>query len=107
MVSCLQPDVYSAFVNDECQDRVYALAPGEGYRPQSVFTSEDKAFPYLFPHGTQYFNDKRPQKIGLNSYFNSCLFSADSRFAQDPQYIFYSQFTSELHQINSSISIAI
>ena len=107
MVSCLQPDDYSAFVNDECQDRLYSLAPGEGYRPQSVFTSEDKAFPYLFPHGTQHFNDKRPQKIGLNRYFNSRLFSADSRFAQDPQYIFYSQFTSELHQINSSISIAI
>ena len=103
MVSCLQPEDYSQYVSD---NTLYSVAPGEGQRPQSIFTSETQAFPYLFPDGNKHFKDLRTEKLGLNRYFNSRLFSADHRFAKDPQYIFFAQFTSELQQINSSVSIA-
>ena len=48
-----------------------------------------------------------PQNFGLNRYFNARLLDADLRFASDPQYIFYSQFVSELNITYNSVSKAV
>lgn len=42
----------------------------------------------------------------MKRYFNSRLFSCDHRFASDPVYIFFAQYTAELEEIFSSVSIA-
>ena len=101
LVSCLQPEELAVNSNKE-----FAKAPAEGNRPCSVFDMETRAFPYHFPDGKNGMNEERQQKLGLNRYFNARLFSSDHRFASDPEYIFYSQYLSELKQINSSISVA-
>jgi len=107
MVSCLQPEDLSQVIgHQELTDSVFCVAPGQGARPTTVFNMEPKAFPYLFPTGKNSFSQTRSIKLGLNRYFNLRLFSAGLRFASDPQYIFYSQFLSELNTINSSVSKA-
>lgn len=98
MVSCLQ---------QESPDQFISIAPAQGQQPCSALEMETKAFPYLFPDGINGYGEKRNTKIGLSRYFNCRLFSNDVRFASDPQYIFYSQFVTEMNNINSSVSIAI
>ncbi|KAJ8043494.1 hypothetical protein HOLleu_10601 [Holothuria leucospilota] len=46
-------------------------------------------------------------KITPKRYFNTRLLSADSRFASEPEYIFYAQYSAELNEVSSSISIAL
>ncbi|XP_053406580.1 uncharacterized protein LOC128559306 [Mercenaria mercenaria] len=107
MVSCLEPeDLTQTLGPEETPDSVFCVASGQGFLPMTVFNMESQAFPYLFPTGKNTFSQSRNIKLGLNRYFNNRLFSADSRFASDPQYIFYSQYVSELNTINSSVSIA-
>jgi hypothetical protein len=69
--------------------------------------NEAKSFPTLFPHGTQIFTDKRPEKLTLNRYLNCRILSADNRFAKCTDYIFYAQYLKELEQVWSSVSIAL
>ena len=64
-----------------------------------------KGFPTHFPTGENTLNSERSIKLSRSKYFNACRLSADGRFASDPQYIFYSQYTTELEQLTSSISI--
>ena len=103
MVSCLEPE--DLHQSQQHPDDNISVAPGEGQQPCSVF-QEMKVFPYLFPEGINGFDQKRNTKLGLGRYFNARLFSKDNRFASDPQYIFFSQYLTELNNINSSISIA-
>ncbi|WAR24826.1 hypothetical protein MAR_038495 [Mya arenaria] len=107
MVSCLEPeDLTQTLGPEEIPDSVFCVAPGQGSIPVTVFNMESKAFPYLFPTGRNTYNQDRAIKLGLNRYFNNRLFNADLRFASDPQFIFYSQYISELNIINNSVSIA-
>ena len=107
MVSCLQPENIGQILSEDVTEKLYSVAPAEGNKPCSVFEMESKAFPYLIPNGKNGHDEERNSKIGLNRYFNLRLFSADTRFASDPQYIFYSQYASELHYVKNSISIAL
>lgn len=107
MVSCLEPEDFAqALGSPEMSNSVFCLAPSQGCQPVTVFDMESQAFPYLFPTAKNTFSQTRNTKLGINRYFNARLFSADIRFASDPQYIFYSQYVSELNAINSSVSIA-
>ena len=101
-MSCLEPE--DLHQSQQHPDDNISVAPGES-QPCSVF-QEMKVFPYLFPEGINGFDQKRNTKLGLGRYFNARLFSKDNRFACDPQYIFFSQYLTELNNINSSISIA-
>ena len=68
---------------------------------------ESQCFPVEFPDGSKTYAEKRKKKLSLSRYFNSKLFSADSRFARNPEYIFFALYTKEVEQIHSSVSIAI
>ena len=107
MVSCLQPeDLHQVATYQQHPEDFISVAPAQGQKPCSVF-QETKAFPYLFPEGKNGFSEKRDTRLALGRYVNCRLFSSDMRFANDPQYIFFSQFITELNNINSSTSIAI
>ena len=102
----LQPSDLSQYYGDQNANSILCIAPAEGNVPIEVISNEAAAFPYHFPDGNNTFITSRPVKLTLKKYFNSRLFSSDARFASDSQYIFFAQYTAELQQIFSSISIA-
>ena len=106
MVTCLQPSDMSQHVSDNYEDLVFNVAPGEGHTPISIFGKEADAFPFLFPNGQNTYTHKRDMKIGFSMYVKARLFSADVRFAQNAQYIFYLQYHKEVKDILQSASVS-
>ena len=107
--SCLQPPDLRTEALAQVSDKIYAVAPAEGNPPVSIFQEdmgEAKAFPALFPTGKNTFNEAPAKKLTHSQYFNSRLLNADTRFANDSQYIFFAQYCVELNQLLSSISFA-
>ena len=68
---------------------------------------EAKCFPVEFPTALNTFNERRDNKLSPSRYFNSRIFSADNRFAQNPEYIFFALYATEVQQIHDNISIAL
>ncbi|XP_072041446.1 uncharacterized protein [Amphiura filiformis] len=81
--------------------------PGEGNRPQKVLEMEAQSFPAEFPDGSNTFNEDREDKLSPSRYFNARIFSADNRFARNPEYIFFALYATEVQQICDNIQIAL
>ncbi|MBN3305935.1 DMTA2 factor, partial [Amia calva] len=106
--TCLQPaDITQELLSYE--DSVFSIAPAEGNKPVNCFKIpkiEAMAFPVQFPTGNNTFDEPHGQvKLSPSRYFNTRLFSADSQFAKDTNYLFFAQFTTEMHLASSSMSI--
>ena len=109
--TCLQAIDMATEALAEFQDGVFSVAPAQGNTPINLFrdyklNTEATSFPGLFPLGKNTFPQPRETKLTLSKYFNSRLLSADLRFAQNAQYIFFAQHAKELDQLLSGISIA-
>ncbi|XP_052681371.1 uncharacterized protein LOC128162243 [Crassostrea angulata] len=108
--SCLQPIDVAQEVLDHYFDDVYNIAPGEGKNPVRMLQepgNEAKAFPCHFPSGRFSWNEERSEKLTLSRYFNNRLMNADNRFAKDSNYIFFSQYMSELNQVIEKTQISV
>ncbi|XP_061167749.1 uncharacterized protein LOC133176667 [Saccostrea echinata] len=108
--TCLQPVDIAQEVLDHYFDDIYNIAPGEGKNPVRMLQetgNEAKCFPYHFPSGKFSWNDERTTRITLSRYFNNRLMNADDRFAKDSNYIFFSQYMSELNQVIEKTQILI
>ncbi|XP_062569279.1 uncharacterized protein LOC134231343 [Saccostrea cucullata] len=108
--SCLQPVDIGQEVLDHYFDDIYDIAPGEGNNPVRMLQEEGneaKTFPYLFPSGQFSWNDNRETRITLSRYYNNRLMNTDARFAKDSNYIFFSQFMSDLNQVIEKTQISI
>ncbi|KAI8498196.1 hypothetical protein Bbelb_241400 [Branchiostoma belcheri] len=107
--TCLQPiDIGQEFL-DHHDEHILCVAPGQGEKPVSVFKEvggEAMSFPVQFPTGKFSFNDDRNVSIKPSKYFKARLMGADTRFASDTSYIFFAQYVTELHFIQSNISIS-
>ena len=106
LTSFLQPVDFTQYVADHSDESILNLAPAEGNRPINVLNVEAEAFPTQFPDGKNTYKEHRDPKVSPSRYFNARLFSADTRFASDPEYIFFAQYATELNMITSQISIA-
>ena len=106
LYSFLHPADFAQYMADKHDSSILALAPGEGNSPEKVLEMEAKCFPAEFPDGANTYAVERKPKVSPSRYFNARLFSADNRFARNPEYIFFALFAKEVHQINSSICIA-
>ena len=109
--TCLQAIDMATEALAEFQDGVFSVAPAQGNTPINLFRdykldTEATSFPGLFPLGKNTFPQPRETKLTLSKYFNARLLSADLRFAQNAQYIFFAQHAKELDQLLSGISIA-
>ena len=109
--TCLQAIDMATEALAEFQDGVFSVAPAQGNTPIGLFRdykldTEATSFPGLFPLGKNTFQQPRETKLSLSKYFNARLLSADLRFAQNAQYIFFAQYAKELDQMLSGISIA-
>ncbi|XP_062579865.1 uncharacterized protein LOC134241859 [Saccostrea cucullata] len=108
--TCLQPVDIAQEVLDHYFDDIYNIAPGEGRNPVRMLQepgNEAKTFPYHFPTGKFSWNEERATRITLARYFNNRLMNADDRFAKDSNYIFFSQYMSELNQVIEKTQISI
>ena len=108
--TCLQPADIAQDVLDHSFDEIYNIAPGEGNNPVKLLKNEGneaKSFPTLFPTGRNTFDEPRHSRITLARYFNNRLMNRDNRFARDSDYIFYSQYVSELNQVLDKTQISL
>nr|XP_022331917.1 uncharacterized protein LOC111129740 [Crassostrea virginica] len=108
--TCLQPVDIAQEVLDHYFDDIYDIAPGEGNNPVRMlqeYGNEAKTFPYLFPSGRFSWSEERETRITLSRYFNNRLMNSDDRFAKDSNYIFFSQFLSDLNQVIEKTQISI
>ena len=108
--TCLQPADVGQEVLDHYFDDIYNLAPAEGMNPVRLLQehgNEAKSFPALFPSGRNTYDEKRSLQLSLCRYFNTRLMNADNRFARDTNYIFYSQYLSELKQVIDKTQISL
>ncbi|KAK6168643.1 hypothetical protein SNE40_019835 [Patella caerulea] len=110
LATCLQPlDIVSETLDNHF-DSIFSISPAEGNSPIRILTDETneaKCFPTLFPNGSATYHDNHEERITLSRYLHCRLMNADNRFAQNTDYIFYSQYISELSQIISNMSIAL
>ncbi|CAF2011244.1 unnamed protein product [Rotaria magnacalcarata] len=105
--SCIQSADFSDFVMQE--NNLHAVAPAEKNKLSALLsdnTIEALAFPHPFPDGRGSFDEQRLSKLGWKEYCKVHLFSSDSRFASDSNYIFFLQYLADLKQTFSSINIA-
>ncbi|XP_072018214.1 uncharacterized protein [Amphiura filiformis] len=97
---------FAQYAADKSDSTILSVAPGQGNKPEHILEMEPKCFPVEFPDGSNTYNESREQKLSPSRYFNARLFSADNRFARNPEYIFFALYCTEVHQIHSNVSIA-
>ncbi len=110
--TCLQPVDVAQEVFDQYFNDVFsvALALSEGNNPVRVLqdeTNEEKCFPMLFPSGRGTYHEPRSERLTMSKYFNAQSLDADGRFARNLDYIFFTQYLSEVNQVVSDVSIAL
>ncbi|XP_058485984.1 uncharacterized protein LOC131459865 [Solea solea] len=108
--TCLMPVDVGQEALDQYFDDILNLAPGEGNSPVKMLSdlaNEAKCFPVLFPLGHNTYHESRPYRLTMSRYLNNRILHADSRFAQNVEYIFFGQYMSEIQQVVSSVSIAL
>ena len=107
LYSFLHPVDFAQYLADKSDESILCIAPGEGNSPEIVLNMEAKCFPAEFPTAANTFNEIRENKLKPARYFNARLFSADNRFARNPEYIFFALYATEVQQIYDNISIAV
>jgi hypothetical protein len=103
----LQPTDLSQYISDRHEDDIFCVAPAEQNKPQSIQNKEADAFPVLFPDGQNTFSGTRPVKLTLSQYVKSRFYSKDSRYAKNPEYLFYLQYLKEFNEVMSSARISL
>lgn len=96
LYTCLQPTDIAQIVQEHIDETVLCIAPAEGQQLLNVFNSEGTSFATLFPDGASTLKEQREVNISPKRYFNARLLSYDTRFAQNAEYIFFAQYTTEL-----------
>ena len=106
LYSFLHPVDFTQYIADKHDDTILSLAPGEDNSPERALEMEGRCFPVEFPNASNTYMEKRDPKVSPLAYFKARLFSADNRFARNPEYIFFAQYVTGVPKINSGISIA-
>ncbi|KAL4000687.1 metastasis-associated protein MTA [Sarotherodon galilaeus] len=105
--TCMQPpDIAQDILS--YGEGIFSIAPAQRNRPVGFFSVpklEAMAFPVQFPTGQNTLDEARQVKLSPSMYFNTRLFSADTRFATDQSYLFFAQFVIETHMATNSMSI--
>ncbi|XP_055088463.1 uncharacterized protein LOC129457426 [Periophthalmus magnuspinnatus] len=94
---------------DQYLDNVVSVAPAEGNNPVSKLhdhTNEAKCFPTIFVTGTNTFHTPRKFPLTLSKYFKLRLLNADTRCANNQEYLFYADNTLILYNVINCVSIA-
>jgi hypothetical protein len=96
---------------ENIEQAVFCVAPGEGSTPQYILMDEkfeEGAYPDVHPYGVGGFHPNTYKtKLHRREYYKQRLFNVDGRFARNIEYVFSSQYATELQQIQGNISLAL
>ena len=94
-----------------CNSKYTVNSPfSENKHPVSFMTDkhcEELAFPVLFPNGRFGYTAEKSVNLSPSKYFNARLSYYSSRFAMNPEYLFFAQFIIEQKIVSDSINIAL
>lgn len=89
-------------VLDHYSNDIYNIAPAEGKIQYECFKKmemKQSLFHIYSQMEKNTWTESRGKRIPLAKYFNNRLMNANGRFAKDIDYIFFSQYLSELKQV--------
>ena len=95
---------------ENLENQIYQCAPGENNIPKYILLDNDfevLAFPDLSLYGGGNHSANRKVKLPIRKYFQQCLLNVDGRFAQNIEYLFCAQYTTDIKQIESDATLAI
>ena len=96
---------------ENLENQIYQCATGENNISKYILLENDFqviAFPDLFPYGSGgYHSANRKVKLPIRKYFQQHLLNADSRFAQNIEYLFCAQYIADIKQMDSDATLAI
>ena len=73
------------------EENEISIAPGEGHKPSNILTDKKwdvRAFPMMHPNGKNGLHESRNVKLSDQYYFVQRLRNLDTRFSDEPSYIF-------------------
>ena len=106
---CLSEKFPEAFCNERNSLETIDIAPGEGKLPENILCSENwdaLAFPMKHPDGKSNLHYKRKVKLSDQYYFVQRLRNKDSRFRNDPSYLFAAAGYLEKKQLQRNINVS-
>ena len=108
-ISVLPSD--SVIHREDVEGYCFAVAPGEGNKPQSVLRDVDievLAFPHLFPTGRFAYDVTVPRKVNLTMrrYFDRQLLHYSGKFARNREWMFTMQYRVTEQQVHNMKGIA-
>ena len=84
----------SAMLPNQNNNQIHTIAPGEDKIPIAFCKDWDaKAFPMLHPDGHNHLFDQRKKKLSDQEYIKQRLFNIDSRWRDNPHWVFASELT--------------
>ena len=96
---------------DSLENVIYNCAPGENNIPRYILLDDDfevLAFPDLFPYGYGGYHSRDVWcRLPIRKYFQQRLLNVDGRFAKNLEYIFCTQYISDIQQIQSDANLAL
>ena len=107
----LTGDALSTVVQIEnLENQVYQCAPGENSIPKYILLDEDfevLAFSDFFLYGEGGYYSEWSTKLPIQKYFQQHLLNVDICFAQNMEYLFCTQYISDIKQIQGDTYLAI
>ena len=91
------------------EHNMLSIAPGEGKTPENILMTKDwdrNAFPMKHPDGENHLHHERERRLTDQYYFVQRLRNKDTRFSNDPAYIFAAAAYLEKKQLQSNINVS-
>ena len=108
---CLVEQYPEAAIQEEdtIDSNQISFAPGEGKIPENILNTENwdrDAFPMKHPDGKNNLHQDRKVKLTDQYYFVERLRNKDTRFSNDPAYVFAAAAYLEKKQLQSNINVS-
>jgi hypothetical protein len=104
---CLTENYPEAAETENCHR--YSFAPGEGKIPENVLMTKDwdiLAFPMKNPDGKNGLHQERTRRLTEQNYFIQRLRNMDTRFSEDPSYLFAAAAYLEKKQLQRNVNVS-
>ena len=101
---CLTENYPEAAEIENCHK--YSFAPGEGKIPENVLMTKDwdiLAFPMKNPDGKNGLHQERTKRLSEQNYFIQRLRNVDTRYSEDPSYLFAAAAYLEKKQLQRNV----
>ena len=104
---CLTKNYPEAAEIENCH--TYSFAPGEGKIPENVLMTKDwdiLTFPMKNPDGKNGLHQERTKRLSEQDYFIQRLRNMDTRYSEDPSYLFAAAAYLEKKQLQRHVNVS-